>query len=628
MSLRTRLRISIVALVAVIVTGLSGLYVYDFTALAFEAATTRADLIAKQVNDYLLDQIKEQTASLPLKPTSLAEYKAVWTQIIRTDPLLQKMLERTFANADAVVDINISDQAGATLVSASPQAGGSRLPVSRDLGALRNRNAFRNLWDLRNPEDYVRSLPVGVAAEREPLFRVNVVIRSALLVATLDEPFRKLAAAFFLTLAISVVLALLLASVVVGAIQRLGRKVDAISTGEHEENAAPARQETRELAAVQSKLNLLGQQFRGAKQDAQELRSNVQSMLQSLDEAVLLFDSSECLTVAGHPAERMLGRSSAELMGRKVADVFPASTLLGRTIHAAIEQRRPLRDEAITLERNSSESNGTGRLRVLLNLEILGGDGGDKGTLITIRDADTRRQLALQLDVATRLAAISRLTGGVAHEIKNPLNAMAVHLEVLKSKLETDDPEIDVISKEIRRLDRVVKTFLSFNKPLDVQVQPLDLSLLATEVVALIQPEARLKNVSIITSLAIPHWINGDVDLLKQVLLNLVMNAIEAMEGGGSLSLRTEEAGSECSIEISDTGIGIPHEIQDKIYNLYFSTKSTGSGIGLAMVFRVVQLHGGTINLHSESGKGTSFNLLFPSVSASDSDLVFRQAHS
>ncbi len=623
MSLRTRLRISIVALAAVIVTGLSALYVYEYTALAFETASTRADLIAKQVNDYVLDRISVQNASLPIKPRDLAEYKSVWTQIVRTDPLIQRMLERSFANADAVVDIHISDQAGATLVSASPHLSGAPLPVRRDLAALRNRNAFRKLWDLRNPQDYVKSLPVGISGEKEPLFRINVVIRSALLLGTLEAPFRKLAGAFLLALAISMMLALLLAGAVVNAIERLGRTVDSISTGEPEENAEPVRQETHELAAVHSKLNLLGQQFRGAKQDAQELRSNVQSVLQSLDEAVLLFDSSECLTVAGQPAERMLGKSSGELVGQKLEAIFPASTSLGGIIQSAIEQRQPLRDEAITLE-----SNAAGKLRVLVNLEILGGEGGDKGTLITMRDADTRRQLALQLDVATRLAAISRLTGGVAHEIKNPLNAMAVHLEVLKSKLEVDDPEIDVISKEIKRLDRVVKTFLNFNKPLDVQVQPLDLSALAMEVVDLVMPEARSRSVALVTSLDTPHWISGDADLLKQVLLNLVMNAIEAMEGGGSLTLRTEEAGAECLIEISDTGIGIPPDIQDKIYNLYFSTKKTGSGIGLAMVFRVVQLHGGTINLHSEAGKGASFRLLFPAVGANDAELASRQAHS
>lgn len=213
------------------------------------------------------------------------------------------------------------------------------------------------------------------------------------------------------------------------------------------------------------------------------------------------------------------------------------------------------------------------------------------------------------------MAAISRLTSGVAHEIKNPLNAMALHLEVLKSKLDPGDPEIEVISKEIKRLDHVVKTFLNFNRPLDLQTKPLDLTALCSELVKLVEPDAASKGLIIDARFDGPLWINGDSDLLKQALLNVVMNAIEAMQPGGKLVVGTHGQDSACVISIVDDGPGIPPEIQDKIFNLYFSTKKTGSGIGLAMTFRLVQLHGGIIEYSSEAGKGTSFRLRFPALS-------------
>jgi len=230
-------------------------------------------------------------------------------------------------------------------------------------------------------------------------------------------------------------------------------------------------------------------------------------------------------------------------------------------------------------------------------------------------------RMASQLDIATRLSAISRLTGGVAHEIKNPLNAIGLRLELLRARLGEPDHElsgeIDILSKEVLRLDRVVKTFLDFSRPLDVHLQDLDLSALAREVTEFITPQARLANIEI--DFSAPSElapIRGDSDLLKQAILNLVSNAIDAMsdpsKSGGRLRIRVDESGDKLTLEVSDTGPGIPPELRDKVFQLYFTTKSGGSGIGLAMTYRAVQLHNGTISFKSEAGSGTTFRLEFP----------------
>ena len=360
----------------------------------------------------------------------------------------------------------------------------------------------------------------------------------------------------------------------------------------------------KEFAAVQSKLNLLGQQYHGARQDAMQLRTNVEQLLERLEEVVLLFDREDRLVMAGRAAERILGRGRWELMGRTLTDLFPPSSALGAAVRNSIELRQPLKDLPLTLESDVPAP------RVLVGVEILEAfpDHQRIGTLITLRDAETRRQIQSQLDVSARLAAISRLTGGVAHEIKNPLQAITVHLEVLKSKLAGQydyvGVEIETISREILRLDRVVKTFLDFTRPVDLKMRDIEMVSLARDVVSLVGPSAERQNV-IIELDAEPAEIalHGDRDLLQQAVLNVVVNAVEAMKSGGRLRIRIRRESGECCVTISDDGPGIPPEIHEKIFNLYFSTKGKGSGIGLAMTFRVIQLHNGTVDFASEAGE-------------------------
>jgi signal transduction histidine kinase len=222
--------------------------------------------------------------------------------------------------------------------------------------------------------------------------------------------------------------------------------------------------------------------------------------------------------------------------------------------------------------------------------------------------------LERQLDLSSRLAALSRLTGGVAHEIKNPLNAMALQLEVLRTKLDGEHPEVAVIAREIKRLDNVVKTFLNFNRPVELEAKALDFNQLVSQILDLVAPEAAAKRVRIDVDLQPGLNTNGDANLLQQAILNIINNAMEAMPEGGTLTVRSGRDGSDCRLEIADSGSGIPPELRDRIFNLYFTTKQNGSGIGLATTFRVVQLHGGTIDFVTQLGKGTTFRLRFPGM--------------
>jgi hypothetical protein len=175
--------------------------------------------------------------------------------------------------------------------------------------------------------------------------------------------------------------------------------------------------------------------------------------------------------------------------------------------------------------------------------------------------------------------------------------------------------DIDILSKEVLRLDRVVKTFLDFSRPVEIHFLRLDLAELASEVCVLLAPQAKVAHIDLIMeSPGKPAHVRGDGDMLRQVILNLVTNAIEAMKDGGKIVVKVSQEAQAVLLDISDTGPGIDPKLRDRVFQLYFTTKARGSGIGLAMTFRAVQMHNGTIDFASETGRGTTFHIQFPAI--------------
>jgi signal transduction histidine kinase len=175
---------------------------------------------------------------------------------------------------------------------------------------------------------------------------------------------------------------------------------------------------------------------------------------------------------------------------------------------------------------------------------------------------------------------------------------------------------MDVIGSEIQRLDRVVQTLVDFTRPVELQLAEMDLRRVLDDVVTLAEPEAQLHGVAVERQFPPePLYVNVDLDLIKQALLNVVLNGIQAMPNGGTLSVAAGRNEDTIVAEIHDQGAGIPVEIRDKVFNLYFTTKKSGSGIGLARTYRIMQLHHGSIEFDSVEGEGTTFRLRFPPVS-------------
>jgi signal transduction histidine kinase len=252
--------------------------------------------------------------------------------------------------------------------------------------------------------------------------------------------------------------------------------------------------------------------------------------------------------------------------------------------------------------------------------------------MLVARNVGYLNQVHSTLNYSRKAAAIGRLLAGVAHEVKNPLNAMTIHLELLKQKVGSiKEPiivpghsggpgrpldlakHVNIISSEIKRLDEVVAGFLKFARPDELKLQPVALGNVVHDVVLTISPEAQRRRVTIRQECppGLPE-INADQGMLMQAVLNLAINALQAMPDGGSLKLGCRVASRRrVALSVEDTGVGIPPEDLPRIFDLYFTTKEKGSGIGLSMVFRIVQLHDGEVEVQSTPG-GTKFTLFFP----------------
>jgi signal transduction histidine kinase len=273
---------------------------------------------------------------------------------------------------------------------------------------------------------------------------------------------------------------------------------------------------------------------------------------------------------------------------------------------------------------------------------IEGTDGQLVGVLLVSRNLAYLSRMQSTIAYSRKLVALGRLTAGIAHEVKNPLNAMMIHLELLRTKInrglrptavpvaagglslaearpagraEADALQhVEIIESEIRRLDEVVQGFLKFTRPEDLRLQPVRVKDVFDEILPLIAPEAEKNNVRVdVVAPAEVPWVNADASMLRQAFLNLALNACQAMPHGGTLRLSCGPApGNRVEVRFADTGVGIPAEHLSKIFDLYFTTKDHGTGIGLSMVYRIIQLHDGEVEVESSKDRGTTFRVLLP----------------
>jgi len=235
--------------------------------------------------------------------------------------------------------------------------------------------------------------------------------------------------------------------------------------------------------------------------------------------------------------------------------------------------------------------------------------------------ADLVLEIEEQLRRADRLSALGELSAGMAHEIRNPLGSIRGTAEILKDGIDPADKRYEfaqILIREVDRLNRVVQDFLDFSRPVPPRREPFDIVEVLNEVLTLTRQPALKNQVRVVLEgegrLAVP----GDREQLKQAFLNLVLNALQAMPEGGTLTVSVTVEKDDVRIRFTDTGQGIPRESLDRVFNPFFTTRSEGTGLGLAITHRIVQGHGGRIDVDSRLGEGTVFTLHLPLPAAAN----------
>jgi signal transduction histidine kinase len=359
--------------------------------------------------------------------------------------------------------------------------------------------------------------------------------------------------------------------------------------------------------------------------------AHFESIVERLEDAVAVIGPGGEILFANPAMRGMLGFEPAS---RVAGQRIPVDHPYQRILDPALSTRTSRGPTPVKVVPGADQE-----VEHLVTASVIGdAEGGFVGVMLVARNLGYLSQVQSTLLYSRKLAALGRLLAGVAHEVKNPLNAMAIHLELLKQKLQgggrrraaggategaRDTSALDVspvlhhanvIGQEIRRLDDVVQGFLKFSRPEELALQPVAVRTLIEDVACVVEPEAAHARVVVRNDCPddLPP-VNGDPAMLRQAFLNLALNACQAMPNGGTLRFGARtQAGGMVEFSVEDTGAGIDPEHLGKIFDLYYTTRQGGSGIGLSMVYRTVQLHDGSIEVESTPGVGTTFRVRLP----------------
>jgi signal transduction histidine kinase len=605
--LKTKLVLAISAMVMALVAALSSIYVSQIV--------SQRILDDYTFYDFVSNEIRQATENALQIDTSNARNPQVERQQIidalQSDAGLNSQLSSAIGFSLIILDAEIVDSDERVLVSTGGTDVGQILPPRENFADITKIGFLRQLrWVYGPPKIYeVRS---SIQREGKSFGTVRLGVSTTLLKAQLKPQLDRALKFSVISILVSLVLAAALSNFALRPLEVIARRLDLMSAQLAGAPAAKARTPRGdEVRVVTSKIDRLGREIRDVKEVFSALKENLDQIMANLQDGLVLFTSDWRAVLVSASAETFLNKSRGDVLGSAANVIFSDSNPLGRLLLAAIETHQPLAGREVETQNHR---------RVQVSLDYIEEGGERMGALLTMRDAESVRRIESEIELSRRLAAIGRLTSGVAHEVRNPINAIVVHLEILRQKLQQADPDVQrhmtVIGSEIQRLDRVVQMLVDFTRPVELRLADVDLRRVVDDVILLSAPDAERHSVELVRQLpAEPLVAKIDGDLVKQALLNVVLNGVQAMPEGGRLIIGARQDERGVQLDISDAGHGIPPEIRDKIFDLYFTTKKSGSGIGLPMTFRVMQLHNGSVDFDT-GPQGTTFHLRFPAQEA------------
>ncbi len=337
-------------------------------------------------------------------------------------------------------------------------------------------------------------------------------------------------------------------------------------------------------------------------------------VLNSMNDGVIVADVEHYVVFVNKAAERVVPVAPGDWYDRVIWDYIQDADISSFVRETLVNQESVM-DREFTLDNN-------GLTRILsCSIMPLVRNGQIQGSILRIEDISEKRGREARLRRAESLASLTTLAAGVAHEIKNPLGSIGIHIQLVQKALngqgeldrEAIENNLNVINEEIDRLNKIVVDFLFAVRPMDINLEERDLNAVVGDLLEFVQPELEQAGIQLERSFEsdLPT-LNLDEKHFKQALLNIVKNAIAAMPDGGTLRVASRLSGDLVLLRISDDGVGIPDDVLEKIFEPYFTTKDFGSGIGLTLVYKVIKEHMGDIAVISEEGKGTTFTITLP----------------
>ncbi len=618
MSLKTKLVLAITGLVFLVTAVLSLVYVSQLLKSVVQQSYDNNVLVARQIRYAVQLALETGLKDRQVNPNDQRQLRVLAAEAVRDNSALMAVVNSVNRYSPTVYDISISDNLDHALLTTGTGGQDQLLPSRPNYQRLRDSDAIQLLQAVFGPPK-VYDVVLPLDRNGEPFVTVRVGVRTTLLRALYEPGLKAALKLMGFALGTSLLVAVLLGNLALRPMEELNMQLDYWSPIAEEPAAEEKDADT--VVRVSNKIERIGQRMRNVEEVFSALKENLDQVLGNLQDGILLFTGDGRAVLVSTSVSRFLRLDRNLILGLQAREIFDRSTILGKAVLDAWDAGVTLVQEEIVTESGH---------RIEVSLDFIHDEGGDGsggrlparsgeglGALLTLHDQESVEVIENELELSRRMAAIGRLTSGVGHEVKNPINAIVVHLELLKTKLgQAQTPamgHLDVIQTEIHRLNRVVQTLVDFSRPVELKLVEYDLSHVVADVVTLAAAELSTRGVILTGSLPpYPLIAKVDVDLVKQAVLNVVQNGAQSMPNGGRLEVVLLEDGKTAVIQVEDEGGGIPEELREKIFDLYFTTKSGGSGIGLAMTYRILQLHHGSIDVQSEIGRGSVFQLRIP----------------
>jgi signal transduction histidine kinase len=640
-SIRVKQIVGVTAIVGLAVVALSVLYAARLTDVVFHESYSRGQWMAKAILHHagvIVTGDGDPYAQL------------------REDTGLRSIIESS-AYSDNITTATIVDPTGIIVIANLRSMVGQLSPRQDDLAALDAASPYAKLKEIYTGDGRTLEVRERLMRGDEEFGSIRIGVSTLLMRNQLKGLFWGALFTVAAALGISVFVAGIFAQLLLRPIHVLRSGLTRLGKGEFGVTLdLPPGDEFGELGDF---FNTVSQQLSADRSLLAGQKANLQTAVEHLEDAVALFNPTGELLFSNPAMQHTL---PADAMGRALHGLLPnghpyrtlvEETLATRRSRGPVQsQRHPT--EPITMpSKSGAAAAAEGKPNdeeLIMTHAIMGTSGELVGVLLVSRNLAHLSRMQSTLAYSRKLVALGRLTAGIAHEVKNPLNAMMIHLELLRTKIRGTvvamqaEPvaaaggmlglgpgrapalpspvqgaldHVSIIESEIRRLDEVVQGFLKFTRPEDLRLQPVKVNVLLDEILPIIETEASKNNVKV--TVEVPSTlpaVNGDSAMLRQAFLNLAINACQAMPSGGSLRLTSAPISrNRVEVRVQDTGVGIAPDHLSKIFNLYFTTKERGTGIGLSMVYRIIQMHDGEVEVQSTPGRGTTFRVLLPRAS-------------